>query len=132
MQVPNNDDTPVETQYWYVRYHDSRGQWRKAKLSVGQIINRCQQGKFPKMVEVSPYANGDFRPLKAYAEFQDLAARQARAKLVKKEAAAERAGKKRSGKWSAFNLWIWLAVLLGVGIVGIVAVTLFMQTGSGQ
>ena len=76
MQVQAREK-PV-TRYWFVRFRDDRGHWRKAKLSTGQIVNRHRAGKLPQSVELSRYANGDFRPVRAYNEFQELVESEAR------------------------------------------------------
>jgi serine/threonine-protein kinase len=129
MQVPSNDDTPVETQFWYVRFLDSAGQWRKVKLTVSQIINRCRLAKFPKSVEVSPYANGDFRPLRAYEEFREVNERQARAKLAKKKTDSENGAEPEPAS-SALKMWIWFAVIASVGTLGAVGAMLWRQASN--
>ena len=122
-QVLPGEDTPIETQFWYVRFHDAIGHWRKAKLTVNQIISRCRQGKIPISIEVSPYANGDFRPLKAYAEFREVADIPAQVKRPRKKLPAK---PEKETVYSSQVIWLWIAVLTGIGIVGVVAVTLLM------
>lgn len=129
MQIQSTD-TPIETRFWYVRYHDAVGQWRKAKLTVSQIINMCRQGKFPKSIEVSPYANGDFRPLKAYAEFQEMNEREARARLAKsKSAQASMSDGEPEAASASRKLWIWIAALAAVAILGAAGVALYFYLG---
>ena len=84
MQVQTDDDTPVETSSGMSVSRTPAATGARPSSPLSQIINRCRQGKFPKLVEVSPYANGDFRPLRAYAEFQEVTDKQARAKLSKR------------------------------------------------
>ena len=113
----------MKANFWYVRIKDARGHSRsQAHPDPGR--QPLPARKIPQAVEVSPYANGDFRLLRAYTEFQEVTDKQARAKLSKEKqtrVAAEDAEPAGAGH----NFWIWLAALGGVAIIGVVAVTLF-------
>ena len=124
MQVPEKPAPASKS--WFLRYRDEHGHWHKAKLSTGQIINRQRAGKLPKSTEVSPYANGDFRPLRAYTEFQELIEAAAVPRRPK-EMLAETADEERP---TAIPGWWWLALGIGVGIVVVVGV-LFLLLRSG-
>jgi eukaryotic-like serine/threonine-protein kinase len=125
-QIHDKDDTPVETRYWYVRYKDRHGQWRKDKLRESQVISRCRQGKFPKLLEVSPHASGDFRPLGTYSQFHSVAEHQARAKLKKKKKAGT-AKKDAALDTSSAKMWLWIAEPMCVAIVGAVSAILYFR-----
>lgn len=128
MQMNIGDDTPAEELRWYVRYRQSSGHWRKAKLSVHEIISRFRQGRFPAEIEVSPHLNGDFRPLLAFSEFQDLTSDMVRTKTP--EESAKPFLDDEPVKLGNRLRWL-LAGAAGAGIVCVVLITLLVMLARG-
>ena len=48
-----------------------RGVKRKVRLTTGEVIARIQQGKLPSAAEARDHAQGIFRPLRDFPEFQN-------------------------------------------------------------
>jgi hypothetical protein len=114
MELRSSGDTPAETHPWFVRYKDKQGQWRKVKMSVSQIIRRFQEGKFSAEIEVSPHANGDFRPILAFSEFQDLAS-----DLMRTKTPEESSEKPFDEEFvpTAKKPWLMMSLLTGMALV---------------
>jgi serine/threonine-protein kinase len=111
-----------EQQIWFLRYRDPRGNLVKAKGSAANVLERIKNGTIPANAEASLSAQGKFKPLGQWPEFQTgLAAatsREPEEKANPAEAWAERSGRGR---------WLWLAVAAaGIGAVGLVLTTVFL------
>ena len=117
------EETPPETLPWYVRFREPTGQWRKLKMSVSQIIHRFRQGLFPAEIEVSPHVNGDFRPLLAFSEFQDLTSDMVRTKTP--EESAKPFFEEELPASSDKLRWL-VGAAVGIGILLVVALTLLV------
>ena len=113
MQVPAGEDTPVHARFWFIRFRDKLGHWRKAKMTVTQILRRHRQGKLPAPVEVSPHIQGDFRPLQAFSEFQEIAGQRVERKPVKKAGTST----VPPPPASSGRFWVIVAAAVGIGVV---------------
>ena len=57
--------------FWYLRYPNGHGQWRRAKITAEKLTERLRQGRLPRDFEVARQANGDFHPPAHYPELCD-------------------------------------------------------------
>ena len=114
--------TPVRSRFWFLRFRDKQGHWRKAKLTVTQILRRHRQGTLPSSVEVSPHIQGDFRPLQAFSEFQEVAAKPIERKPTK--GASTPPVPPRPASSVAF--WSIIVGTLGIGVVLLLLIWLFL------
>jgi len=58
---------------WYLKYRDRRGQLCKARVTTQQVVQRFREGRLPAEVEACHEPHGPFKPLGAFAEFQQPA-----------------------------------------------------------
>ena len=66
--------TAGDPEVWYLRYRNTEGQWRKARLTTQQVRKRLNEGRMPPSVEASRQRQGEFRPLRSLPEFRAFAA----------------------------------------------------------
>lgn len=116
---------------WYLRFPIRNKQWCKTRATTAQVIKRLREKKIPKGVQASHDADGEYRPLNNFAEFQ-AALRQstrkvrkasANAKLPEPIPSAPRSWKQRildelSTRWVLYlSGGLAAAILLVVGLV---------------
>ena len=69
---PGVDRPRDEDQVWYLHYRDRHGHPCQAKLNLGQVIQKLREGKFSPRIEAARFPQGNFQPLSAYVEFQEV------------------------------------------------------------
>ncbi len=118
--APAADDPDV----WYLRYRDRNGQWCKAKATTRQVLTRLRDGRLPRDVEASHQAQGEYQPLRAYAEFKTVPAPRKRPHAAGRNGApsSKLAGAGASAVVTNAARW-WL--LLGLGLAAVGGIFLF-------
>ncbi|MFO0966188.1 MAG: serine/threonine-protein kinase [Gemmataceae bacterium] len=107
---PEPQPNGADTEFWYVRYRDRRGQVTKVRLSTPQIQKRLRDGKLPKHAEAASQPQGKYRPLEVYPQFRP----------AKESAAAPPTG-------ATARSWILYGALAGiVAVIGLVSLTLYL------
>jgi eukaryotic-like serine/threonine-protein kinase len=96
-----------ETQTWFLRYHDKRGNLCKLKGSAAQIIERLRKGTIPPQAEAARSAQGKFMPITTWPEFHDDAMTPTVPKASERKAAPE----------PTLYRWWWLGAAAGMGVI---------------
>jgi hypothetical protein len=60
-------------EFWLLRYRNKSGRINKARLRTQEVIERVCAGRLPVDVEARHLPHGPFLPLRAFAEFKDVA-----------------------------------------------------------
>jgi serine/threonine-protein kinase len=119
---PTADKVPQAAGYWYLRFKDRHGRLVKAKLTQAQVMQRLREGKLSARVDAARSAQGDFRPVRSYAEYRDIPEPRKTAKAVQH---AQR--KTAQPGWTRHLSrvpWFWvLSVLIAVGIIVLILLT---------
>jgi serine/threonine-protein kinase len=126
-QQAANDDG--NSDLWYLRYRDTKGQWCKARATTRQVLQRLREGRMPREVEASHHPQEKFQPLTAVPEFREALGAPAKRKTAGKAGRKQPRGQKRMApvetpKPGIFSRlpWVWMAALglgmaLGIGLV---------------
>jgi len=121
---PAGEKVPEQAGFWFLRFKDKHGQTSVRKLTQAQVLQRLREGKLSTRVAASRSAQGEFRPLGTFPEFRDIqpAPRAtSEASQPVKPVAAE-GGKEWRDRLARIP-WLWvLAVILGIGIIALIAV----------
>lgn len=116
-------DRPESSEFWFLRFHDRHGRLCQAKLTLSEVLQKLRDGKLYGRVEAAPRLRGDFKPLSAYAEFQEAIQALPSSKIVRctkgRQARARTALNLRSMPW-------WLALSVAAGIFLLLIGTLFL------
>jgi serine/threonine protein kinase len=133
MQQALADKEAKSQQPWFLRYQDRRGTLCKSKATTAEILDRLHKRTIPTHAEAARSAQGKFKPLAKWPEFQQeiaaipagTQANQRRAKPAAKPAAELEAPSQSGQRW-----WWIAAGVLGVGILAIILVTVFLVVRS--
>ena len=105
---------------------DSRTAWAgssKTKLTQAQVLQRLREGKLTARVEAARAPQGEFRAVRSFPEFRDVPetrrASKPNASAVQRKT-TQAAWAKRLADVPWFSA---LAVLLGLGIIGLILLT---------
>ena len=114
-----------EKQPWLLRYRDQRGNLCKSKATTAEILDRLKKGTIPLHTEAARSAQGKFKSLEKWPEFQKAVAALPVAKKAQKrkeKPAAEAAPSSLRGQ-----TWWWIAAaVVGVGILAILILTVYL------
>jgi hypothetical protein len=122
---PTADKVPQEAGYWYLRFKDRHGRLVKAKLTQAQVLQRLREGKLSARVDAARSAQGDFRPVRSYAEYRDIP------EVRKTAKPGPHATQKKAARFNWTTRlsrvpWFWvLSVLLGTGIIALILLTVW-------
>jgi hypothetical protein len=113
------------TQPWLLRYRDRRGNLCKSKATTAEILDRLKKGTIPLHTEAARSAQGKFKSLEKWPEFQKAVAAPPTAKR------AQRRKQKPAAEVEMSNLrwqkWWWLAAaVVGIAILAILILTVYL------
>jgi serine/threonine-protein kinase len=121
--APAVDKVPETAGFWYLRFKDRHARLCKTKLTQAQVLQRLREGKLSARVEASRSPHGEFRAVRAYAEFRDVPEPRRSAK----SAAAAPWPRTSTTVWRKLVSrvpWVWvLAAALGIGIIALILFT---------
>ena len=117
-----DDKQAKEQAIWYLRYRDQRGNLCKSKAATSDLLLRLQKGTVPPNTEAARSAQGKFKPLGKWPEFQKAAAGLRSAKKAK-QSPDKPVSELDVPRQSWWQRW-WLPVAV-VGVVVVSAVTVY-------
>jgi serine/threonine-protein kinase len=115
---------------WYLRYRDRNGQWCKARATTAEILQRLRDGKLPRDAEASREAQGGYKALASYGEFQ-AADGHGSGKRPAASASSRKGKRERPAPASsppqalAFSRRWWVLLGAGVGLVALSCLVIY-------